>query len=205
MTDEGSILVTVVIEKCDEVTRQVFNVIVCYFSRTGWVAITPLVRDDDMLARCGKGWYLMAPGKGMLWPAVTEYNRFSCILQACFKDFEFHTVDRYKSGLGKIGRIKINYVCHFYVFKDWLIQTYAWQVTTLWQGSAKINGIGQNTLVKSNCEVQSFLIEFPFFEFCPIEKIEIPYANDTMQSNTNFRHSILQTALSICSLQFPPY
>jgi hypothetical protein len=35
----------------------------------------------------------MAPGKGMLGPAVTEYNRFSYVLLACFKDFEFHTVD----------------------------------------------------------------------------------------------------------------
>ena len=47
-------------------------------------------------------------------------------------------------------------------------------MTTLCQGSAKINGIGQNTLVKSNCEVQSILIKFLFFEFYPIEKIEIP-------------------------------
>ncbi len=40
-------------------------------------------------------------------------------------------------------------------------------------GSAKINGIGQNTLVKSYGEVQRFLVEFPSFELCPVEKIEI--------------------------------
>ena len=93
MTDKGSIFVSVVIEKCDEVTRQVFDVIVGDFGRAGRVAKTPLVWDDDMVARCGKRGHLMAPRKGKLWPAVTEYNWFSCILLACFKHFRFHTVD----------------------------------------------------------------------------------------------------------------
>jgi hypothetical protein len=93
MADKGGVLVAVVIEQCDEISRQVFNVIVCHFVRAGRVAITPLVWDDDMVARCCKGRHLMAPGKGMLRPAMTEHNRFSGIFPACFKDFEFHTVD----------------------------------------------------------------------------------------------------------------
>ena len=35
MTDEGGIFVSLVIKKCDEITRQVFNAIVCHFGRTG--------------------------------------------------------------------------------------------------------------------------------------------------------------------------
>jgi hypothetical protein len=58
-----------------------------------------------MVARCGKGGHLMSPRKGMLWPAVTEHNRFSYILSACFKDFEFHTVDWNKGRFGKISKI----------------------------------------------------------------------------------------------------
>lgn len=55
---------------------------------------TTLVWNDDMVARCDQGGYLMAPRKRMRWPAVTENNWFSYISSACFKDFELHTVEQ---------------------------------------------------------------------------------------------------------------
>ncbi|GAA4528824.1 hypothetical protein GCM10023096_66160 [Nonomuraea ferruginea] len=39
----------------------------------------------------------------MLRPAVAKHDRLSLVFSACFEDFEFHTVDRNKGGLRKIG------------------------------------------------------------------------------------------------------
>ena len=39
------------------------------------------------------------------------------------------------------------------------------------------------------CGVQSFLIEFPFFEFCPIGRTEIECANDTMLFVQDIKHN----------------
>jgi hypothetical protein len=105
MADEGGVFVAVVIEECDEVTRQVLDVVVRHFGRTGRGAVAPLVRDDDVVACRGQGRHLVAPGKGMLRPAVTEHDGLSCVLSARFEDLEFHTVDGDKGGFGKVGRI----------------------------------------------------------------------------------------------------
>ena len=93
MSDEGGIFVSVVIEQCHQITRQVLDVIVGYRSRPGRVAVAPLVRDDDVVTRRGEGGHLMTPGLGMLRPAVAEHDGPSRIFPACFEDFELHTVD----------------------------------------------------------------------------------------------------------------
>ena len=43
---------------------------------------------------------------------------------------------------------------------------------------SKINGINQNTLVKSYCEAQISLMKFLLLEFHRIEKTEMSYTND---------------------------
>src|SRR5215217_5898543 len=55
-----------------------------------------------MVARSDKGGHLMAPGIGMLGPAMTEHDRVSGMLSTRFKDFQFNTVDWNKGRLGKI-------------------------------------------------------------------------------------------------------
>ena len=89
MTDKGGVFVPVVIEKRNEITRQVFHVVVGHLGGARRLAIPPLVGDDDVVARCGKGGHLVAPRKGMFWPAVTEHNRVSRIFATYFKDFEW--------------------------------------------------------------------------------------------------------------------
>ncbi|MNL63402.1 hypothetical protein D3C87_1875380 [compost metagenome] len=71
VADKGRILVSVVIEERDEIACQMFDIILRHLSRTGRVTIAPLVWNDDVVACCDKGRHLMAPGIGMLRPAVT--------------------------------------------------------------------------------------------------------------------------------------
>ncbi len=106
MADEGGVFVSVVVQKCDEVTRQVLDVVVRHFDRAGRIAVTPLVRCDDVVAGRGEGGHLVAPGEGVLRPAVAEHDGLSRVFSARFEDFEFHTVDRDEGGLGKIGWIE---------------------------------------------------------------------------------------------------
>jgi hypothetical protein len=100
--DKGRFGVAIVIEKRDEITGKMFNVVGGHVVGAGRVTIAPLVGDDDMIARSNKRGDLMAPGIGMLGPSVTEYDWMSCIFSACFKDFQFNPVDWNKRRLGKI-------------------------------------------------------------------------------------------------------
>ena len=102
LADKGCVFVSVVVEKRDEVTRQVLDVVVRNLARTRRFAVAPLIRDDDVVARFSKRGHLVAPGKSMLWPAMAEHNGPSHILLTCFEHFELHAVDRNQRGLGKL-------------------------------------------------------------------------------------------------------
>jgi hypothetical protein len=103
MTDEGGILVPVVVEKRDEIARQMCDVVGRHFGRTGRVAVTPLVRCDDVVSRRDQGGHLVAPGEGELGPPVTKHNGPSRVLPARFEDLQFHAVDGDEGGLGEVG------------------------------------------------------------------------------------------------------
>lgn len=55
MADRGRILVSVVVNKRDEITRKLFNVIFLQVIRIGRVAITTLIGDDNMIVCSDKG------------------------------------------------------------------------------------------------------------------------------------------------------
>ena len=106
VAEEDRIFVPVVIEKGDEMTRQVFDAAVRHSDRTGRVAATPVVRGDDVVARRDEGGHLITPRESKLRPAVTEHDGLSSILPTCFEDFEFHTVRPNQGRARKIGRLE---------------------------------------------------------------------------------------------------
>lgn len=55
MADRGRILVSVVVNKRDEITRKLFNVIFLQVIRIGRVAIATLIGDDNMIVCSDKG------------------------------------------------------------------------------------------------------------------------------------------------------
>jgi hypothetical protein len=53
----------------------------------------------------------------MLWPAVAQDNRVTCVVLACFKNLEVYAVGGNKSRLGKVGWI-IHLFSSYFQFRD---------------------------------------------------------------------------------------
>lgn len=77
VTDEQGVVVTKVIQQCGQIAGEVINIVVRHDVGSATVAVSALIRRNNVIAQVGEHRNLMPPAVGMFWPAVAEDGGFA--------------------------------------------------------------------------------------------------------------------------------